>query len=801
MIEMGLDPRLKDAILQFISNKHPELVSQEEIYIYLENNIEFTEKQKRLHIQKAGQIEPNWQHDARNIIHSLKKSNVIICPKSETFGLPLNDILEQEYHDKKWQEIEKFFHSNYNLGHINIEFKDKEIKVRLKGDDSSKTITSKLLQERVNHLAQCGYKLKKSSFHKWSLLAESMAILHPDIHIEIIDNLEFVILKPGGVECDDNAKKIDRANLVRGRHRNRSKTKKRTVPREKAGAVFMSQNNSDDVKYSVVALNPNQDLSSPDLIRIADCPPANRGGPARIYCPICGQRFVSSGNQNKIWFQHYGERGSHRKEFLEWPEHSAKASWDEVSNRRTGWWYNKIHHALGYGDYSILSPSQVMSVERKKRIQAFSMQLIPVRLHFHRGQWTAYAVAPHGQDGAADFEIKGAEKLIGPTETWYKINDFNLPAVMISNGHEEEISWPIDTQNALIIIQEGHDVGQGTLSHPRFKSSDINSGNYFRQREEGSLEVANTRFSQFSAYENTKFEIALPTIKETIPWLDNSHIVPIHISGDVATDLTLINPIIEDIEPWHLQGDVYLNTSHFREGNQNLRPAIELRQTDAGSIIHRSTINLYPAFKVPEIRPSFISIDGKEYPPRSACIVDNIPKQIEFLTGDGLNHQLNEMKCLVMYAFEDDGKTSWYRFEDSLGNSLAKLGGLELPVLGFSISIISNSRRDLFDWIQITKVPKSPNMRHRIYTDKQYTPVNVPVEIKVDESTYKLDRRLKRRLDRGGLWRPMDESVHGLTQDAYVRLQNIYLKEFRSTLPKITTKYVPQDDILSNVEE
>ena len=562
----------------------------------------------------------------------------------------------------------------------------------------------------------------------------------------------------------------------------------------------LTQNSSSDVKYSVAALNPNQDLSSPDLIRIADCPPSSRGGPKRIYCPICGQRFVSSGNPNKIWFQHYGEKGSHRKEYLDWPEHSAKASWDVVSNRITGWWFNHIHHALGYGDYSRQSPSQVMSTERKKRNQALSKQLIPVRLHLHRGQWAAYAVAPRGEDGTAIFEIKGSEKLEGPTETWYKIDDFNLPAVMISNGHEEEISWPIDTENALIIIQEGHDVGQGTLSHPRFKSSEINSGNYFRQREQGDLEVANTRFSQFRAYENTKFEIALPTIKETIPWLDNSHIVPIHISGDVATDLTLINPIIEDIEPWHLQGDVYLNTSHYREGNQNLRPAIELRQTDAGSITHRSTINLYPAFRVPEISPSSISIDGKEYPPRSACIVDDIPKKVDFKTGDGLNHPLNEMKCLVMYAFENNGKTSWYRFEDSLEHSLAKLAGLSLPVLGFSISIISNSRRDLFDWIQITKVPKRPDVRHRIYIDKQHKPVDTPVEIKVDESTYKLDRHLKRRLDRGGPWRPMDESVHGLTQDAYARLQNKYARQFRSTLRRTVTEYLTKDDIFSNEE-
>ena len=86
---MRLDERIKQSIIDLINSKHPEWVHQEEIYTYLENELEFDERQKALHHQKAGQIEPNWQHDARNLQHSLKRNGTIINPRTDVYGLPM----------------------------------------------------------------------------------------------------------------------------------------------------------------------------------------------------------------------------------------------------------------------------------------------------------------------------------------------------------------------------------------------------------------------------------------------------------------------------------------------------------------------------------------------------------------------------------------------------------------------------------------------------------------------------------------------------------------------------------------
>ena len=49
-----LDPRIGIEIIRLVEEKHPSLVSQEEFYTSLENNIDFDEVQLALHHQIAG---------------------------------------------------------------------------------------------------------------------------------------------------------------------------------------------------------------------------------------------------------------------------------------------------------------------------------------------------------------------------------------------------------------------------------------------------------------------------------------------------------------------------------------------------------------------------------------------------------------------------------------------------------------------------------------------------------------------------------------------------------------------------
>jgi hypothetical protein len=143
---MRLDSRLKDAILSLVKSKHPEMVCQEEIYSHIEDTVEFTEKQLELHIQNAGQIEPNWQHDARNIIHSLNKSNHIICPISETYGLPLYPVLEPGFHDQNWHEIMTLVKGKHRIEHVEFTHLNDDIKLNVGNSKNVKTIGRNLVQ-------------------------------------------------------------------------------------------------------------------------------------------------------------------------------------------------------------------------------------------------------------------------------------------------------------------------------------------------------------------------------------------------------------------------------------------------------------------------------------------------------------------------------------------------------------------------------------------------------------------------------------------------------------------------------
>ncbi len=155
-----LDERITNAILKLLEDSHPNWVTQEEIYIYLEDNLDFNEKQKQLHEQIRGQIEENWQHDARNLIHSLKRKGKIICPHSEVYGLPYNNELEKYKISTTWGDflsLAKQQSEKYSI--IN------EKKINIK--KSNHNVTNALFEERIKHFIYCRGIIEIGSFHNW----------------------------------------------------------------------------------------------------------------------------------------------------------------------------------------------------------------------------------------------------------------------------------------------------------------------------------------------------------------------------------------------------------------------------------------------------------------------------------------------------------------------------------------------------------------------------------------------------------------------------------------------------------
>lgn len=528
-----------------------------------------------------------------------------------------------------------------------------------------------------------------------------------------------------------------------------------------------------EVKYSVAALHPNDDLSSDNLIRIADCPPRSRGGPWPIYCPICGQKFQTGSNPRLIWFQHFGESGSHRKEFLDWPAETSGESWDNVRNRPNGWRHGKIHKALGYdeSDPNSSSPDDIMIKERRKRNQQFSKPQIPIQIHKDGNRWRVFAVASHDESGSPIFEVESAEPYTASSETYYTIDDFNQPVTINwrNRNDAEEISFPVDSLTALILIDDGHNMGQGTLSHLRFKWSGIGSGHYYRQDLKGDVLIANTRFRRYRRMDQPSFRIALPTINGTIPWLEENHTIPVYISEEGRNNLTLVGSIHGDTEPWHIQGDVYLNADYYRGGGVDVRPAVELRQTDHDNKSHRSIISLYPAFRVPRTGVSKILIDGEEFNPRSVCYVDDLPSNIVFQTAFGEELDLNNNRCMVLYSYRMGSTVNWLRSEGDLDEVLTTMRTQQIEE--FAISIIPNSRRNLWDWIQIsTSRSTVAQTTQRIEPAIPRQRVQSPRIISLNGVNYKLNRQLRKRLTRGGPYADIDQDVYGLNEQDYAHL-------------------------------
>ena len=176
-----LDERITNAILKLLKDSHPNWVTQEEIYIYLEDNLDFNEKQKQLHEQIRGQIEENWQHDARNLMSKLKTKGQIIKPYSEIYGLPINkypswcssDYWEDLEISIKWEELISKIETNEDFrlmenGNISI-------------GNTGLSIGEKLFYSRLKHFFNCGSIVEVGCFHKWHKIEEAFVKLIDDL--------------------------------------------------------------------------------------------------------------------------------------------------------------------------------------------------------------------------------------------------------------------------------------------------------------------------------------------------------------------------------------------------------------------------------------------------------------------------------------------------------------------------------------------------------------------------------------------------------------------------------------------
>ena len=272
----GLDRRLSEAFLHLLERNAPRWTHQEEVYQYVEREVQLTERQMSLHVQKAGQIEPNWQHDLRNLQHTLKRNGTVINPERELWALPVEKV---EIRDvlRHWHEcVLAVTGSTGNVTSLTT--------------PSGQTIERQLFVERIHHLLQCGGLLPRGRMHNWSRIERALFEISPRLEIMY----DWIVWAPnfdeigregfyGVVEVVKQRVKDanDRGAAATG-SRQREGKERRTVSREVLPAIVPDSSTS-RIAYLLDRNGRRIDLDTEGLrYNIA-------GARARGYhCPKCG---------------------------------------------------------------------------------------------------------------------------------------------------------------------------------------------------------------------------------------------------------------------------------------------------------------------------------------------------------------------------------------------------------------------------------------------------------------------------------------------------------------------------------
>jgi hypothetical protein len=191
---MGLDENLVDAAIELIEENSPNEVSIIEIYSYLSNNYNFTERQLKIHKQVAGQQEPHWMHDLRNLLANKKSKGLLVNPKAKHWGLPKRpekivdlDIL----FDASMKVASKLKSSGNEIldhrtgGRIEIiSYSQNNVEIMRCEDGRIYQISKKLFKDKINHLILCGGPVKFGTLHRWSAIEAGLISICSEIKIE-----------------------------------------------------------------------------------------------------------------------------------------------------------------------------------------------------------------------------------------------------------------------------------------------------------------------------------------------------------------------------------------------------------------------------------------------------------------------------------------------------------------------------------------------------------------------------------------------------------------------------------------
>ena len=191
---MGLDEELVEKAIDLLRMKSPESVNITEIYSYLRKNHQFTERQLQIHKQVAGQEEPHWMHDLRNLLANKKSKGLLVNPKSKHWSLP-RDIESEENLDllfdasiKNASRIKtsgKRIFDHRNGGEIEIvSYTIENIEIMRCNDGRIYQISKKLFKEKINHMILCGGYVDFGVLHRWSAIESGIIAICSKLSIK-----------------------------------------------------------------------------------------------------------------------------------------------------------------------------------------------------------------------------------------------------------------------------------------------------------------------------------------------------------------------------------------------------------------------------------------------------------------------------------------------------------------------------------------------------------------------------------------------------------------------------------------
>ena len=194
---MTLDRRLLDIAIELINKSHPQDVHLQELYEYVEDNLELSFKQLSLHKQVLGQIEPNWKHDLRNLLLSAKTKSLLINPIKNCWGLPRRPVgIEFDSDicfDKMLKRASKVCNKNEQFeckrsgDTLSVStYSDENIGIE-NSSYKKKNLLKPMVVSKINHLLNCGGKLPIGSLHKWSNIESAIVFLCDQIEYDDSD--------------------------------------------------------------------------------------------------------------------------------------------------------------------------------------------------------------------------------------------------------------------------------------------------------------------------------------------------------------------------------------------------------------------------------------------------------------------------------------------------------------------------------------------------------------------------------------------------------------------------------------